>query len=172
MDASTFKTLMSRVPAPVTVVTTRDGDRPAGATVSSFASLSLDPPLISIALITGSALLAKIRDARRFAVNVLAHDQAEIALAFAAQADTRFSGASWIWRDGLPRLHGVSSFVVCDVWQEVAAGDHALLFGLVRDCTTSEAAPLVYTGRKFGAHSRLIADREPDLAARLRAFAH
>ena len=79
MDASTFETLMSRVPAPVTVVTTRDGDRPAGATVSSFASLSLDPPLISIALITASALLTKIRDARRFAVNVLAHDQAEIA---------------------------------------------------------------------------------------------
>ena len=51
MDASSFKTLMSRVPAPVTVVTTRDGEQPAGATVSSFASLSLDPPLISIALI-------------------------------------------------------------------------------------------------------------------------
>ena len=53
MDASSFKTLMSRVPAPVTVVTTRDGEQPAGATVSSFASLSLDPPLISIALIAG-----------------------------------------------------------------------------------------------------------------------
>jgi flavin reductase (DIM6/NTAB) family NADH-FMN oxidoreductase RutF len=172
MDASSFKTLMSRVPAPVTVVTTRDAEQPAGATVSSFASLSLEPPLISIALIAASALLAQIRKAQRFAVNVLAHDQAEIALTFAAQAETRFSSASWIWRDGLPRLHGVASFVVCDVWQDVAAGDHALLFGMVRDCDTTEAAPLVYTARQFGTHSRLIADRAPDLAAQLRAFTH
>jgi flavin reductase (DIM6/NTAB) family NADH-FMN oxidoreductase RutF len=172
MDASSFKTLMSRVPAPVTVVTTRDGETPIGATVSSFASLSLDPPLISIALIAGSALLGRIRDAGRFGVNVLAHDQAEIALSFAGAVESRFSGASWTWRDRLPRLHGVASFVVCDLWQDVPAGDHALLFGLVRECDTTEAAPLVYTARRYGTHSRLIADREPDLAARLRAFTH
>lgn len=172
MDASSFRALMSRVPAPVTVVTTRAGDLPAGATVSSFASLSLDPPLISIALIAGSALLGQVREAGRFAVNVLAHDQAETALSFASAPESRFAGASWTWRDRLPRLHGVASFVVCQVWQDVAAGDHALLFGLVRDCETTEAAPLVYTARRFGTHSRLVADREPGLAARLRAFTH
>jgi flavin reductase (DIM6/NTAB) family NADH-FMN oxidoreductase RutF len=172
MDASSFKTLMSRVPAPVTVVSTRVGETPAGATVSSFASLSLDPPLISIALIEGSTLLGHIRESRRFAVNVLAHDQAEMALAFAGAPETRFTGSSWTWRDGLPRLHGVASFVVCDLWLETPAGDHAMLFGLVRDCDTTDAAPLVYTARRFGTHSRLVADREPDLAERLRAFTH
>jgi flavin reductase (DIM6/NTAB) family NADH-FMN oxidoreductase RutF len=172
MDASSFKTLMSRVPAPVTVVTTRDGEFPTGATVSSFASLSLDPPLISIAMIAGSALLRQIRETRSFAVNVLAHDQAETALCFAGAAEGRFSSVSWVWRDRLPRLHGVASFVVCDVWQDAPTGDHALLFGLVRECDTTEAAPLVYTARRFGTHSRLIADREPDLAARPRAFTH
>lgn len=171
MDATRFKTLMSRIPAPVTVVTTRADGGPAGATVSSFASLSLDPPLVSIALITGSALLDQIRAERRFGVNVLAHDQAEGALAFAGPPANRFAGASWVWHNGLPRLHGVASFVECDLWQEVEGGDHALLFGLVRDCDSTATAPLVYTARRFGTHSGLVADRQPDLAAHLRAFA-
>ena len=57
--------------------------------------------------------------------------------AFSFRPIRRFAGISWTWRDGLPALHGSASFVACDLWQEVEGGDHALLFGLVRDCDTA-----------------------------------
>ena len=56
MDQTAFKSLMAGVPAPVTVVTTVGAGHPKGATVSSLASLSLEPALVSIALIKGSTL--------------------------------------------------------------------------------------------------------------------
>lgn len=171
MEPTRFKALMARVPAPVTVVATRSEGRPCGATVSSFASLSLDPPLISIALINGTTLLEQIRAERRFAVNLLGQRQAEIALAFAGPAETRFDGVSWSWQDDLPRLNGVASYIECDLHQEIAGGDHALLFGLVRSCDVSDEPPLVYTARKFGTHSKLVADREHSIADKIRAFA-
>ena len=65
-----FRDLMAGVCAPVTVITTADDDGPHGATVSSLASLSLRPALLSIALDTRSSLLARILTTGRFGVNV------------------------------------------------------------------------------------------------------
>ncbi len=172
IDALAFRRTMAGVPAPVTIVTTRSGDGPHGATVSSFASLSLDPPLVSIALIEGSVLLGHIRRSGRFAVNLLNHRQEELALSFAARGGDRFAAASWVWNAGLPHIVGAASFLACDVHQEVPGGDHALLFGLVGDAVSSDAPPLVYTARVFGTHSKLIADRQTTIREAIAACAH
>ncbi|GAA0994133.1 MULTISPECIES: flavin reductase family protein [Streptomyces violaceusniger group] len=71
IDRQQFRDVMSGVCTPVTIVTSAADGVPFGTTVSSFASLSLDPPLISLALDRGSSLLAQIQTARRFAVNIL-----------------------------------------------------------------------------------------------------
>lgn len=160
MDQLRFRNLMARVPAPVTVVTTVcDGD-PKGATVSSFASLSLEPPLITIALINGTALLESIRASKIFAVNLLGHRQSEIALQFASRTPDRFAGVSWNMDAGLPRLHGAASYLKCALEAEIEGGDHILIFGRVEDCSITDEPPLVYTARKFGTHSKLVSDRE------------
>ena len=78
-----FRDLMTGVCAPVTVVTTADDDGPHGATVSSFASLSLSPALVTVALDRRSALLGRILGSRRFGVNVLASSDDDLALLFA-----------------------------------------------------------------------------------------
>ncbi|WP_281790397.1 flavin reductase family protein [Streptomyces sp. MK37H] len=66
IDRETFTELMSGVCAPVTVVTATAADaRPHGSTVSSFASLSLDPPLVSFALDRASGLLAHLQPGDR-----------------------------------------------------------------------------------------------------------
>ena len=78
-----FRDLMAAVCAPVTVVTAADEAGPHGATVSAFASLSLRPPLVTVALDRRSALLARILDTRRLGVNVLGSGDDEIALRFA-----------------------------------------------------------------------------------------
>lgn len=172
IGSDAFRKTLTGVPAPVTVVTTRHNDGPYGATVSSFASLSLDPPLISIALIEGSVLLGHIRQSGRFAVNLLNYRQEELALAFASRNADRFGLASWVWAAGLPHIVGASAFLACDVHQEVAGGDHALLFGLVEDAITSDTPPLVYTARLFGTHSKLISDRQATIRDAIAACAN
>ena len=157
MDATRFKAAMAGVPAPVTVVTTSAMGMPAGATVSSLASLSLDPPLVSIALIRGSRLLEAVRGNRRLGINLLSHDQAGLALRFAGAAGDRFRGIGWAWDNGLPRLHGVSGFLQCVIESDVPAGDHAMLFCRVLGCDLPADPPLIHAARTFGTRSGLIA---------------
>ena len=171
MDSAVFKSLMAGVPAPVTVVTTAVDGAPAGATVSSFASLSLEPPLVSIGLIEGSSLLDKVRRSGRLAINLLGHGQAEIAMQFASRVEDRFANISWGWRNGLPCLNGVASYLECAVETDLPAGDHAMIFCRVLDCQINDEPPLIYTARKFGTHSRLIADRRPGISDMIGAFA-
>ena len=149
-----FRDLMAGVCAPVAIVTTSGHDAPYGATVSSLASLSLRPPLLSIALDCKSALLARILDSLAFGVNVLGRAQDELAVAFASRGVDRFNQVRWSMSDGLPRLEGAVGWAACDLHQTVQAGDHLLLIGLVRHAASSPQPPLIYGHRTFGTHSQ------------------
>lgn len=96
IDRETFVELMSGVCAPVTVVTAMTAEgRPHGSTVSSFASLSLDPPLVSFALDRASGLLAHLQPGHRVGVNILGSHQQELASTFARRRrgpGTKFDG--------------------------------------------------------------------------------
>lgn len=172
IDQRRFRDLMAGVCAPVTVVTTTLADNPYGATVSSFASLSLDPPLVSVAFDRGSALLAHIQRADRFGVNLLGHAQDELAMTFARRGVDRFGTAPWYLDDGLPRLVDAAGWIVCDLFQTVEAGDHLLLFGLVRAASRTDQAPLVYAHRTFGTHSRFADRPRPKIADAITACTH
>ncbi len=155
MRDQVFRDLMAAVCAPVTVVTTADEAGPHGATVSAFASLSLRPPLVTVALDRRSALLARILATRRLGVNVLGSGDDEIALWFARAAGAdRFTGVAWTLAHGLPRLDRAAAWAVCELKQVVDGGDHLLLIGLVVHAESRQAAPLVYGHRTFGTHSR------------------
>jgi flavin reductase (DIM6/NTAB) family NADH-FMN oxidoreductase RutF len=153
IDAQHLRRVMAAVCAPVTVVTTARSERPYGATVSSFTSLSLEPPLITVALDRRSSLLREIRQAGRFGVNLLAHGQAELAQRFASRGSERFEGVSWHHSSGLPRLTGTAGWLACDLHQVVEGGDHLLLFGLVTAATRSELPSLAHAYATFGTHS-------------------
>lgn len=153
-----FRDLMAGVCAPVTIVTTADADGPHGATVSSLASLSLRPALVSIALDRRSALLGRIQCTGRFGVNILNAAQDDVALGFATRGADRFGSTAWSFAGDLPRLDEVSGWAACDLWRTVEAGDHLLLIGAVRSAATTHRPPLVYAHRMFGTHSRF-ADR-------------
>jgi flavin reductase (DIM6/NTAB) family NADH-FMN oxidoreductase RutF len=154
IDQQRFRELMAGVCAPVTVVTTMHDGVPHGATVSSLASLSLDPPLISVAFDRGSTLLRQIRRAARFGANLLGMAQDELAVTFARRGVDRFGSVAWFTDDGLPRLADAAGWMVCDLYREVEAGDHLLLFGLVQAASRTDLPPLVYAYRTFGTHSR------------------
>lgn len=153
MDQETFKILMAGVPAPVTVVSTMHRGEPKGTTVSSLASLSLAPALVSIALSEHSSLLGHLRNNRRFAINLLAHDQADLALRFASSVEDRFKDVDWSVQNDLPRLAGVAGYMECEIESDVRGGDHIMIFGRVMDSWMSGAPPLIYVARRFGTHS-------------------
>lgn len=153
-----FRDLMAAVCAPVTVVTTIDEAGPHGTTVSAFASLSLRPPLVTVALMRRSALLSRIRETGRLGVNVLGADSDEVALRFAAATGEqggadRFDGTGWTLAQGLPRLDGAAGWAACELRQEVEGGDHLLLIAEVVHAESRPVAPLVYGNRTFGTHS-------------------
>ncbi|MFI5952848.1 flavin reductase family protein [Cryptosporangium sp. NPDC051539] len=159
IDRQTFVELMSGVCAPVTVVTTTGADgRPHGSTVSSFASLSLDPPLVSFALDRTSTLLTHLRPGDRVGVNILAAHQQELASGFARRSDgpgRKFDGIPWTVRAGLPHLPGSAGWTAGRVDRHVDGGDHVLLVMRVDEAESSATAPLVYARRAFGTHSLL-----------------
>ncbi|MBF6332239.1 flavin reductase family protein [Nocardia transvalensis] len=161
---------MAGVCAPVSVVTTIDEGGPRGATVSSLASVSLRPALLSIALDARSGLLARITDGGRFGVNVLSAVQDDVATAFARRDIDRFDGLSWYLSRGLPRLAGAAGWAACDLQQTVEAGDHLLLIGRVTHAASVQLAPLVYGYRTFGTHSRFAARPRPAIADQIAAL--
>ena len=172
IDPQQFRDLMSGVCAPVTVVTATVDGTAYGATVSSFASLSLDPPLVSVAFDRGSQLLRQIQAAGRFGVNILGQSQDELAVVFARRGVDRFAVTDWFAEDGLPRLADAPGWMVCDLHQTVEAGDHLLLFGLVRSASSRvDLAPLVYAHRTFGTHSRFAERPRPAIADLIAACA-
>jgi flavin reductase (DIM6/NTAB) family NADH-FMN oxidoreductase RutF len=147
-----FRDLMAAVCAPVTVVTATE-DGPHGTTVSAFASLSLRPPMVTVALDRGSRLLGPVLRTRRFGVNILGHGQEDAARLFAQRSADRFAAVGWHDDHGLPRLADAPAWLACELAETVAGGDHLLLLGAVGHAESRTAPPLVYGHRAFGTHS-------------------
>jgi len=166
-----FRSLMAGVVAPVTVVTAAGPDGPAGTTVSAFASLSLHPPLVSVAFARDSSLLGQIQRTGRFGINILAHGQEAIAALFARRGVDRFGSVSWHDDHGLPRLAAASGWAVCELYKDVEAGDHRLLFGLVTQASRrDDTAPLVYADQTYGTHSRFAVRSPRPITDQIAAF--
>jgi flavin reductase (DIM6/NTAB) family NADH-FMN oxidoreductase RutF len=161
VDQGTFRAVMATVCTPVSVVTTMAGDRPHGSTVSAFASLSLNPPMVLVSLDLGSDLLRHIRGSGAFGLNVLRDGQAALAASFARKGDDKFNGVSWVLAAGVPRLDGCAGWVGCTVERLVDGGDHVVAFGRVIDAGHQAAPPLTYHQRQFGTHQALPDDGKP-----------
>lgn len=117
----------------VTIVTTRDASgAPTGFTANSFASVSLDPPLVLICLAETASSYPTFRDAGRFAVNVLSTSQREISTTFATRGADKFAGVGWTsGLTGAPLLEGATAWFDCSTHDIVPAGDHVILLGRV-----------------------------------------
>jgi flavin reductase (DIM6/NTAB) family NADH-FMN oxidoreductase RutF len=150
VDFDTFCELFSGVPAAVTVVTAQNGDGlPHGTTVSAFCSLSLNPPLVIVALDRSSDLLPLVERQGRFGINVLAGGQEEVGAACACKGPDKLAATSWRYDAGLPRIEGSAAWLACDVQDVLDGGDHVIVVGLVTACEPGEADPLVYHRRNF-----------------------
>lgn len=171
---SRLRDQLARMPTPVVAVTCYVGGRPWGVTASSFTSVTLDPPVVSVCVLTRSPIIAPIRLQARFGISVLSAKQVHIARTLAQPGVPKFIEAMTPEADQLsewtetvplgtaryeqgdghsplpPRIYGALAVLQCTLRQAMEVGDHTLLLG---DVWSVESAPgeqaLVYVDRSF-----------------------
>ena len=148
-----LKEVMRIYPQGVTVVTTGGTDGPRGITVSSFTSVSLDPPLVMISISKGSALHDVFVKAAKFAVNFLADDQKSVSDRFAGRTGPgeRFEGLRYrTGSSGCPIIEGARASIECGSWRVYEGGDHSMIVGEVVAARALNAKrPLVYYSQQY-----------------------
>jgi flavin reductase (DIM6/NTAB) family NADH-FMN oxidoreductase RutF len=155
-SADEFRRVMGHFATGVTVVTTFDGDLPKGVTVNALSSVSLEPPLVLVALDRTRRIVPALRAAGRFAVSILSEEQQALSECFAGAAVVpdreAFCGAAWHpGTTGLPLIDGAVATLECTTSDVVTAGDHDLFIGRVVSLAGEEhhAMPLLYYRRRY-----------------------
>lgn len=145
-DPRALRSALGSFATGVTVMTTlRPDGSPVGLTVNSFASVSLDPPLVLWSLAARSPSLAAFRAAGHFGVNVLAADQQALCGRFARPAADKFAGVDWApGACGVPLLAGCVATFECRSAFNNWGGDHVIFVGHVERFATAERPALLF----------------------------
>jgi flavin reductase (DIM6/NTAB) family NADH-FMN oxidoreductase RutF len=152
VGADELRAFMGRFPSGVAVVTVDANGQRAGLTVASLVSLSLDPPLVGVAIRKGAALHELMRDAGTFAVTVLAAGQEHLAQHFARGVPpiALWENVPLRQEEGPPELEGAVGWLRCRTTAEHETGDHTLFVGEVEHLEAGPArSPLVFHGQSY-----------------------
>ncbi len=146
IDPARFRQLLGRFATGVTILTTRDPQgRPAGMTASSLASVSLQPPLVSVCVDHAAALHDLIVAASEFVVNILESGQEELSRRFADHHEDRFAGIGYhAGPEGQILLDGALAHIECERFAMYPGGDHTIIVGRVIGGDTHDGHPLLY----------------------------
>lgn len=162
ITAEQYRASMRHYPAGVTVVTLGSPTGPVGFTATSFASLSLEPPLVSFNIAHTSSSLSALLSADSVVIHFLGEHQRHLAERFSRSAEERFADrALWTTLDtGEPILHGTPIWLRAVIQQLIPVGDHTFVVGLVtrvHDNTDEKpsAAPLLYYNGRYHRPSSL-----------------
>ncbi|WP_067172595.1 flavin reductase family protein [Microtetraspora niveoalba] len=150
--AADMRRVMGQFATGVTIVTGLDRGEPVGFACQSFASVSLEPPLVLFCADHRGRTWPRIRESGRFTVNVLAERQGDLCARFGSSRGARFEGLDWTpSRWDTPSLPGVLVRVHCDVETAHVAGDHDIVVGRVLELEwVGEEAPLLFFRGRFG----------------------
>jgi flavin reductase (DIM6/NTAB) family NADH-FMN oxidoreductase RutF len=146
VDPHSFRAALGQFASGVAVVTTRDREgRPLGLTVSSFCSVSLDPPLVLICVDARSETHAAFAESGLFGISVLAEDQEAVSERFARPGPAKFADIEMVAGDrGTALVPGALAHIECGLDAAHAAGDHTIYVGRVLTLRVRPGRPLVY----------------------------
>ena len=155
VTADLFRQAMGNWGTGVTIVATSgDGGKPYGLTVSSFTSVSLDPPLILVCLDNRISGLQAFKDSEIFGVSVLAEGQDELSTLFAKKDSVRPANLYFTGKTGAPLIRGSLVGIECKTHAMYPGGDHQILVGEVEAVEFGAAkegtGPLLYFRGKYG----------------------
>jgi 3-hydroxy-9,10-secoandrosta-1,3,5(10)-triene-9,17-dione monooxygenase reductase component len=161
VEPATMREVLGHFASGVVVVTAAGPDGPLGFTCQSFASLSLDPALISFSPARTSSTWPRIRAAGAFCVNVLSADQQHLSAGFARSGADKFTGVAWSpGPEGAPVLEGACAWIGCTLWREYDGGDHTIAVGRVRGLgADATRTPLLYHRGRYGLAAHFEEDR-------------
>ena len=150
-DRRAFREALGRFPTGVAVATTRDpAGAPHGITINSFASVSLEPPLVLWSIARRARTAPAFLDAPHFAISILAEHQEPLARAFSWPAGDRFEGVEVAQGlGGVPYLSAALAVFECRREAVHPGGDHAILVGRVERFQTRPGRPLLFHAGLF-----------------------
>ncbi|MGR3712346.1 MAG: flavin reductase family protein [Shimia sp.] len=134
----------------VTVVTVMTDTGPVGMTANSFASVSLDPPMVLWSPAKSSDRFTAFSQATHYAIHVLRHDQHALALEFAQRADAFDLVAMQNGQNGAPIFDDCLARFECTTAAAHDAGDHVIMVGNVTRVLLGTGAPLIFSQRDYG----------------------
>ncbi|VWD64216.1 flavin reductase [Burkholderia lata] len=148
IEPLSFREALGHYASGITVITSHTDGEPIGFTCQSFYSVSMSPPLVSFSVMSSSGSYPRIRQAGRFAVNILSDEQVGISNQFARRGTDKWHGVEWHASPlGNPIIAGSLHWVDCEIHAEHAAGDHLIVIGEVKALNLQQAAaaqPLLY----------------------------
>jgi flavin reductase (DIM6/NTAB) family NADH-FMN oxidoreductase RutF len=148
-DPAELRRVFGAFPTGVTAVAALTGDQPLGLAASSFTSVSLDPPIVSVAIARTSRRWPRLRQAPRLGISVLGAHQEQASRQLAAGPG--FAALPWhATADGAVLVEGASAWLDCSVDSEVTAGDHELILLRVHELDADPAVPpLVFHASRY-----------------------
>ncbi len=149
-DPELFREVFGRFATGVAVVTSAGSSGAGGMTANALCSLSLEPLLALVCFENRARTLPIVRDAGRFAVNLLAADQADLAGVFASKLpeSEKLESVAHRLEDGVPVIDGSLAWAVCELRELIAGGDHTIAIGQVTSMGLGGGEPLLwYSGR-------------------------
>ncbi|UVK85037.1 flavin reductase family protein [Pseudomonas sichuanensis] len=148
IEPSRFREALGHYASGITVITSLIDGEPLGFTCQSFYSVSMSPPLVSFSVMASSASYPGMRQAGRFAVNILSGEQVGISNQFARKGTNKWHGVQWQASPlGNPVIAGSLHWLDCQIHAEHAAGDHLIVIGEVKALKLHEASaaqPLLF----------------------------
>lgn len=151
-----FRNVLGNFASGVTIITAppgEDEDGPAGFACQSFASLSLDPPLVTFMVARTSTTWPRIARTGVFCVNILGAEQGELCRAFAVSGADKFAGVAHTPAPatGSPQLDAVPAWIDCRIHAVHTGGDHLIVVGKVEAMgAAGEGEPLLFHKGRFG----------------------
>ncbi|MEX2573807.1 MAG: flavin reductase family protein [Balneolaceae bacterium] len=145
--AEELKSVMRLLPYPVTIVTTSSGHRKRGATIGSFTSLSMDPPLISFNVTRSTNIHDLLEMAEHFVVHVPGSGQEDLCALFAipdTREEEQFRELNYSQEAGFPPvLDNVVAEIHCKIVNRIEAGDHTIIIGGIEKIHKNRDEPAI-----------------------------
>jgi len=151
-DTREFRNALGQFPTGVAVITAQDhNDQLIGITMSSFNSVSIEPPLVLFSLDRRALSLEAMLKADHYAVNVLSQEQQALSNKFARAMENKWDNVGFDTRvTGAPLLHGALAHFECKPYAQYDGGDHVIFVGEVVDFTCSDhSTPLVFCRGRY-----------------------
>lgn len=149
-DLGVMKQVNRQFVTGVTVVTAMDDGTPRGLAVNAFASISLDPATVMVAVQHTSSTHDCLFRADHLAINILSTDQLDVVKRFAVKSDDKFAGLDWdAGPFGSPLIARSAAVMEAQIRERLRASTHTVFMCRVVHAEVSNRHPMVYSAGKF-----------------------